>query len=516
MLVLPLFLLFCLAAMFCVGATPPLRRLAIKLGQIDKPDGLRKLHSKPIPLAGGVAILFSSVIALIAINAMGWPVLSDRNEDRLFLVGLFLASILICALGVIDDRLPLRGKYKLGGQLIAVSVVISSGVVIRSFNLFGIHLELGILAVPFTALWLVAAINSLNLIDGMDGLLSSVGLIICLTISVMAVLSGQVATAFLAIALAGALAGFLCYNFPPASVFLGDAGSMLIGLLIGVLAVHSSFKGPAAVALSVPIALLSIPFFDTFAAITRRKLTGRSLYIPDREHFHHCLQRQGLSSRRSLLCVSCFCVLTALGAMVAVVLQNEVYAILTTILAIALLVTTRLFGHSEFLLIKKRISGALSSLPFTGISPHHRAVQIRFHGKADWQKLWSRLVEAGTESELTSMVLDVSALAGMERYHARWVTAQPKTQSIDQWQALLPLSLNGSAVGQLLVKGQRDSRSIAKQISNLADLIDDLESNLATLLCPFRPHADFSSDPEIDLMGSEFEIQPALPGLDAR
>ena len=302
---------FGLTGALCALLTPPLRKFAIKCGHVDNPDGARKVHAKPIPLAGGVAILISSIVSLLTLNAIGWSSINASDADRPFLVGLLAASIFICILGVIDDHVLLRGKYKLAGQLMAVAIIISSGVVIRDLNLFGFHLELGILAVPFTALWLVGAINSLNLIDGMDGMLSSVGLIICVTLAIMALLCGQVTTALLAITLAGALAGFLCYNFPPASVFLGDAGSMLIGLLIGVLAVRSSLKGPAAVALTIPVALLSIPFFDTFAAIARRKLTGKSLYVPDREHFHHCLQRRGsLESARPplrlvLLCANC-------------------------------------------------------------------------------------------------------------------------------------------------------------------------------------------------------------------
>ncbi len=513
---LELAFVFGLTGALCALLTPPLRRLAIWCEHVDNPDGARKAHARPIPLAGGVAVLFSSVISLFVVHWLGWSHAMSSEGDQAFLVGLLAASVFICGLGVVDDHILLRGKYKLAGQFIAVAIIISSGVVVRKLNLFGLHVDLGILAVPFTAIWLIGAINSLNLIDGMDGLLSSVGVIICLTLAILAVWSGQVTTALLAITLAGALAGFLCYNFPPASVFLGDAGSMLIGLLIGVLAVRSSLKGPAAVALSVPVALLSIPFFDTFAAIARRKLTGKSIYATDREHLHHCLQRRGLSSRRALLYVSCFSALTAAGAMIAVLLQNEAYALLTTVLAIVLLITTRLFGYSEFLLIKKRLTSAMATWSFPQKNPDHRAVEIRFHGMANWQKLWSSLVEAGTNNELTSMVLDVSALSGKERYHARWATTQPKADSIDQWQAILPLSLNGVTAGQLFVVGQRNSRSIARQLCMLADLVDDLETGLSTLLTPYKPHADFSSDPEITLPPNEFEIQPAISGLDNR
>jgi UDP-GlcNAc:undecaprenyl-phosphate GlcNAc-1-phosphate transferase len=528
---IPLLLPFILTCILCVLLIPPLRKLAIRCGQVDNPDGARKLHPKPVALAGGLAILLSSIASLAALKAAGWPTVQAIDDDLNFLIGLVVASIFICVLGIIDDRILLRGKYKLAGQLVAVAIVVNSGIVVREINLFGSHLELGNLAVPFTVAWLIGAINSLNLIDGMDGLLGSLGLIICLSLAIMGSLSGQLTIALLAITLAGALAGFLCYNFPPASVFLGDAGSMLIGLVIGVLAVRSSFKGTATVALSVPIALLAIPFFDTFAAITRRKLTGKSLYIPDREHLHHCLQRRGFSNRRALLYVSCFGALTATGAMITVILQNETYAILTTALAITLLITTRLFGYSEFLLIKKRLSDALPDWLAPRRNPDCRAVEIRFHGTADWQTLWSKVVEAATEFDFASIVLDMNALCGRERYHARWTTAQVDAGSIEQWQASLPLSLNGAIAGHLQIVGRRDCNSMARQIGCVADLVDELEMALSTLLEPSEQHSEIHtgtpvlkkelafhrgvpSDSVSRPRRGDFAIQPIVSSLD--
>src|SRR5205085_2901248 len=154
----------------------------------------------------------------------------------------------------------------------AVAIVMGFGLQIKSIGLLGMHVDLGLLAAPFTVFWLLGAINSLNLIDGMDGLLGSIGVIVTLSMAVMALLVGQWLAACVAAALAGALLGFLCFNFPPAAIFMGDCGSMLVGLVVGVLAIQSSLKGPATVALAGPLALLVIPIFDTSAAIVRRKL----------------------------------------------------------------------------------------------------------------------------------------------------------------------------------------------------------------------------------------------------
>src|SRR5205085_7444433 len=132
------------------------------------------------------------------------------------------------------------------------------------------------------------------------------------------------------------------YNFPPASIFLGDSGSMLVGLVVGVLAIESSLKGPATVALAAPTALLTLPIFDTFAAILRRTLTGRSIYTTDRGHLHHCLLRSGLSNRTVLLCVSGCCLLTVAGALASLALQQELIALLSATTVVALLIVTGL------------------------------------------------------------------------------------------------------------------------------------------------------------------------------
>ena len=217
-------------------------------------------------------------------------------------------------------------------------------------------MELGLLAVPFTALWLLGIINSLNLLDGMDGLLSCVGFIISLAMAAMAILGGQWAVACVAAALAGALLGFLRYNFPPASVFLGDSGSMLIGLIIGTLALRGSLKAPATVALVAPVALLGIPAFDTLAAIVRRKLTGRSIYAGDRGHLHHCLLARGFSTRRALLWISASCCCTAAGALGSVSFGNEWVAVITALAVIGVYLVSRVFGSAELLLVRNYLA----------------------------------------------------------------------------------------------------------------------------------------------------------------
>src|SRR5262245_10512270 len=358
----PLFCTFAASLLLCLALTPVARALARRVRLVDRPDNRRKMHGRAVPVAGGLPILLSACLALAGALWFFAPLPPSPTGQNPNLLGLLLGSLFICAVGLADDFGYLRGRHKLVGQCFAVGIVIVAGVQVRQIHVFDWTLELGLLSVPFTGFILLGAINSLNLIDGMDGLLSSVGLIITLAMAALAAVGGHWVAACIALALAGALLGFLRYNFPPASIFLGDSGSMVIGLVVGVLAIESSLKGPATVALAAPTALLTIPILDTLAAIVRRKLTGRSIYSTDRAHLHHCLLRHGLSHRRALLLVACLCLLTVVGALASLACKNEVLAILSGLAVVGILVLTRMFGHAEFVLLQKRFAAIAVSV----------------------------------------------------------------------------------------------------------------------------------------------------------
>ena len=326
---------------------------------------------------------------------------------------------MICLVGLIDDVRGLRGRHKLLGQLIAVSIILASGTVVRSVPLFEWEVDLGYLAIPFTMFWLLGTINSLNLIDGMDGLLGSVGVILCLGMAVLAAASGHAPAAAVSVALAGDLLAFLCFNLPPASIFLGDCGSMLVGLVVGVLAIQSSLKGPAIVALADPTALLTIPILDTLAAITRRKLTGRSLYSTDRGHIHHCPAPR-LSVRGVVLLVSGLCSLLVLGALASLALNNELFAVLAALIVVGLLVVLRLFGYVELILLRENLYALVALLTRSPVRSQAHQLQVRLQGSADWPELWHSMLVSAQKMKLSSLCLDVNAPALHEGYHARW------------------------------------------------------------------------------------------------
>ena len=378
-----------LSLLSCLLLAPVARWMALSFGLVDRPDGYRKIHQKVTPVCGGLTVLASTILAITAALFLGGDIAQSLLNHGSILLGLLFGALIICGIGVLDDLGRLRGRHKLIGQLAAVGVVVGFGGGVDKVQFFGlVPIELGWLGIPFTMFFMLGAINSLNLIDGMDGLLGSVGVILSLALAAMALLLGaaHLWAVVVALALAGALIGFLRHNLPPASVFLGDAGSMLIGLVLGALAIHCSLKAPATIALALPVSLLVLPIFDTTAAIVRRKLTGRSIYTTDRGHLHHCLQRGGLSARRALALVALCCVVACTGVLTSQAFDNDWIALITAGSIVAVLVMTRQFGFAEFMLIKGR-------LMFMFAPAHHSSqLEVRLQGTAAWKDLWHALL----------------------------------------------------------------------------------------------------------------------------
>lgn len=475
---LALAILFVAALVCSLVLTGLAKRIGSRIGLVDQPDGRRKIHAHVVPLVGGIAVFISTVIVLTIAFLIPSPFSESAEINARELVGLLVGSAIICMVGVVDDYRRLRGRYKLLGQAVAVAIVMYSGIHVRIVTVFSWDLELGWLAIPFTLFWLLGAINSLNLLDGMDGLLGTVGTIVCLAFAVMAAMYGHLVGACVATALAGALVGFLRYNAPPASVFLGDAGSMLVGLVIGVLAISCSLKGPTTVALAAPAALLILPILDTTAALIRRKLTGRSIFATDRGHLHHCLQRGGLSRTRSLLLISALCLLTVLGAIGSIAYRDESLALISAGAVVVILLATGLFGCAEVVLLAKSIrdyAGSVIGNPQTG-----RGIEVRLQGSARWGEFWKRLTGTAELLKLRSISLDVNSPAHHEGYHARWCRPAVKFgEEPNCWSAVILLTAWGQTIGQVAVTGHPDSQPVWQKLAELTEITDGIEAVLS-------------------------------------
>jgi UDP-GlcNAc:undecaprenyl-phosphate GlcNAc-1-phosphate transferase len=357
----------------------------------------------------------------------------------------------------------------------------------------------------------LGAINALNLLDGVDGLATSVGIVLSISIAAIAVFTGHRTEAFLALAMAGALTGFLVYNRPPASIFLGDAGSMLIGLVLGMLAIRSSLKGPTIVALAAPTALWAIPILDVSMAILRRKLTGQSIYTTDRGHLHHLVHRRGFRGWHTVLVIGLLCLVTSVAAVISVYLHNEALAIGTVGIVFGTLVVTRIFGHHECRLLERRARQFVLSLSPAGRHRSHRNSQLqsRVQGSRQWEELWETLTHFAERFDLSSVQLNVTMPAISEEYHATW---QRKEHPADSklWRSEIPLLVGDAFVGRLSIAGACHGESACVWMGELIAGLKPFETHMLEILGD-ELAAGQHSDAPVDWAMSGAATSPNVP-----
>jgi UDP-GlcNAc:undecaprenyl-phosphate GlcNAc-1-phosphate transferase len=294
-------------ALFC---TPWVIRLGLRGIGLDYANETRKKQVAPIPRLGGLPIMLAVALGLAII-------ISVYPQQGVRWLPILVGSALMYGLGLWDDLKPLGAKRKLFGQMATACLVFSMGLTIEKFSWPGAtgSVELGPWSLPVTVLWLIAVPNIVNLIDGFDGLAGGLGLCMSATLGVVALHNEQVAVACYAFSMAGALLGFLVFNFPPAKIYLGDGGAYLIGFTIAALSLTSSNKGSVAKVLFVTFIALGVPILDTTFAMIRRGLRGYPLFHADDEHFHHRLEKLGFSKRRILLGIYGVCLVLSLAGL---------------------------------------------------------------------------------------------------------------------------------------------------------------------------------------------------------
>ncbi len=283
---LPLVLIALSALLVAAGTTPVFRRLAPRLGWVDRPSS-RKVHRVPTPLLGGLAIYLAFVVALVLFG--------DRFYVRQ-VVGIFVGATVVSLMGLWDDRRHLAVGVKLAVQVGAAILLIATGVQVQTFRTPWLN-------IPVTLLWMVGITNALNLLDNMDGLAGGVAAIAAGHFTLLAAMSGQYLVGALAAALLGACLGFLLYNFNPARIFMGDSGSLFLGFLLAALGIKLRFpENIPAVTWMVPVLVLAVPIFDTVLVFISRLRRGLNpLTTPGKDHVSHRLVRMGLTQREAVM-----------------------------------------------------------------------------------------------------------------------------------------------------------------------------------------------------------------------
>ncbi len=331
----PAFVGFGVALAITWALTPVVAELARRMGALDEPGG-RKIHSVPTPRLGGIAIYFGVIIPSLLLVSTEGP-----------MRGILVGASLITLVGVLDDVRGTPPLVKLALQFVVAILLVLTGVRLETLTIPGLGiLVLGWVGIPFSVLWVVAIMNIVNFIDGMDGLAAGVCAISAVIFCVIAISLGRIDIGVLAAITAGATIGFLWHNFYPATIFMGDSGSLLLGFLLAAVSLQGFLKGVAAVALLIPLLVLGIPIFDTGFAILRRVKNRRPIYVADRGHLHHRFANLGYSQRQT---VSILYSWSALMGVVALCMRFAPMWVTAIVAGVALVVSAYLAYVLEIL-----------------------------------------------------------------------------------------------------------------------------------------------------------------------
>lgn len=347
-----------IVAVVSIGAsmmlTPFVRDLATRYGWLDHPDSKRKTHLKPVPRVGGIP-LFAAYIAAFAVLLLLHLRAGDLIRSNLVLVWkIFPAGALVFAVGLLDDIFDLRPWQKIVGELLASLIVFAAGV--RLSEIAGFHIGVW-WSLPITVLWLVGTCNAFNLIDGVDGLSAGIGFFATITTVIAALLNSNVPLALATAPLAGALLGFLRFNSNPATIYLGDSGSLLIGFLLGCYSIIWSGKSATVLGMTAPMMVLAVPLLDTALAVVRRYLRNKPVFGADRGHIHHKLLARGFTPRRVVYMIYGFCGIGACLSLLQNAFHDRFGALIILVFIGVVCLAIRYLGYAEFDVARRIVFG---------------------------------------------------------------------------------------------------------------------------------------------------------------
>ncbi len=332
-----LILTFVVAFVFSFASTPIVYRLAFKIGAIDVPKDKRRMHKKPIPRLGGLAIIFGFAVAIGCFGQFTRP-----------LIAILAGATVIAVMGVVDDCKNLDAKLKFVIQIMAALIVIVGGNVrITVFTNPNIFSDNPYLVLPWwlsgaaTIIWIVFITNAVNFIDGLDGLAAGVSAIMSVSLVFIAVRLGEYSVAIVGLAIMGACFGFLPFNFNPAKIFMGDTGSTFLGFILASLSIQGVFKSYAIISFAVPLLILGLPLFDALFAMIRRIYRGQSPMMADRGHLHHRLIDMGFSQKQTVFIL--YAISGVLGITAVILAESGTLRALILMIAVLIFLIIRGF-----------------------------------------------------------------------------------------------------------------------------------------------------------------------------
>jgi UDP-GlcNAc:undecaprenyl-phosphate GlcNAc-1-phosphate transferase len=467
---------FCVSLFVAVLLTPLVRWLAIRVGAVSTPRA-RDIHQRAVPRLGGVAIAAAFFAPLLALSLIDTSVAATLRAQPRLALGLLVGGIGLGALGVADDTVGVRARTKFAVQLCVAFFAYAMGFRIEAVSIpfLGVW-EMGVFALPITALWIVGVVNAVNLIDGLDGLAAGVIFFAALTNFVIAVIGNQIFVAVVMASIMGAMVGFLFYNFNPAHIFMGDSGSYFLGYLLATASLTGAMqKTSTAVSMLVPMVALGVPIFDTFFSMLRRTLERRSVFSPDRGHVHHRLIDMGITHRRAVMLLYGVSILLMVSAIAIALGRSWESGVALLVASVVLTGLIRFVGYFEYVRLRRSVLTRdydARTRRLRNLVPPFTADLARATTEGE---LWSRLVSFAAGAECAVMNLEARA-GGLRRWPAADADADADGLIISRF----PLQPSGYVEFRF-----RSSEPLSAQSDILLQLVADaVDATLLRVLVP--------------------------------
>jgi len=404
------------SAVLSLLITPLVIWLAQRIKAVDHP-GVRTVHTRSTPRIGGVAVFITSVFIIVTAVLLNDIIRYVLQEIKLKLIALLFSASLIFLVGLIDDLRGLPARFKFLVEILASLILCLAGIRISSISLTDQYiLRFGVMGNLLTILWIVGVTNAVNLSDGLDGLAAGISAVACGVIAIFAIYDGNIVMAVLTLAMLGSLTGFLFFNFNPARIFLGDCGSLFIGFIIASSSVLCSMKSSALVGLALPVLALGIPIFDTLFSMLRRFLERRSMFSPDRSHFHHRLIDMGLRQRHVVLLIYIMTVLAAGLGLFMMVTRDISSLVVFFCILLLLLLAFCVVGSVQ---LREIVSSLQKKYEIANQRKHEKMnfeqVQLYFRGACTYKQWWDAVCEAARRMDFAWVSLKTKELDGTIR-----------------------------------------------------------------------------------------------------
>lgn len=460
---------FVISLLMSLVLTRVLRDAARRYGLFDSGGG-RKIHQQPIPRLGGVAVVLSMSLPLLGLAFWENDISRELWADKPLLVSLVGGGGLLFLVGLLDDLRDMRAIVKLLAQIIAAGIVFAVGLRVEAISVpFLSPVHLGLLSLPVTIFWMVLVTNAVNLIDGMDGLAGGVVVLAGGTLFIMSVIEDNVMAAILLSCIVGATMGFLAYNVNPATIFLGDAGSLTLGFLLALTSVHSSQKSYTLFSIVAAMMALGLPIFDLSLAVIRRFLSGQPIFRADQHHVHHRLLRMGLTQTQSVVVLFAGAIVLEGLALVFIYADDRLSALAIAAVVPLIVVVVRILGYDRLIRSARR-ARVLEDVEQAAADGTRALLRVRQSDFGSFEDTWERICAVADGLGLERMHLEVvdidirARLAGRRdwMWPAKSTPGTPPAVHLQSvWSTELVLQFGSRRIARLTITGHDERRVMA-------------------------------------------------------